>query len=318
MKTYLDALRRELERRHLKQNDIDDIIADHTEMIQTAISEGLSESEIKAKFGDPSHVAADLADFSEPNEAQVASTEGYSVWKSFAVTDREIAIVVNLVSEDIIYQTSTAAELQIMATKKVNLDDYTAVLEQGQLTIKAPKERGFVFLRRDRLEPSFIVSIPNNLEIQKIQHTSVNSDIHFIRVRAGGVELHTTNGDIKIESSSFQKTKWNTVNGDILIENASLQSLHSVSVSGDVRFSDVRVAADLRFDTVSGDIELVKTECVDAELSSVSGDLSGRDFYPKRVSLKSVSGDIVIKNTMPTDIDVLRQSSVSGDIRIGR
>jgi hypothetical protein len=317
VKTYLDALRRELERRHLKQNDIEEILADHAEMIQTAISEGLTEDQIKAKFGDPARVADDLSDFSEHQDATQASTTGSFVWKSFTILESEIAILVNLVSEDVVYQITEESELKIMATEKAKLDDYVAEYAHGQLTIKAPKERGFVFLRRDRIEPSFIISLPKQLAIAKIHHTSVNSDIHFINVRADYVELHTTNGDVDIDSSAFQKTKWHTVNGDIFVHHATLNSLHSVSVSGDVRFTDVRIATDLRFDTVSGDIELIKTECIDAELSSVSGDLSGKDFYPKRVSLKSVSGDIVIKNSKQTDIEVVRRSSVSGNIQIG-
>jgi len=57
MKKYLEDLRQELVKQKLTNKEIEEIMADHEEMIRTAMEEGLSEEEIKAKFGQPKQVA---------------------------------------------------------------------------------------------------------------------------------------------------------------------------------------------------------------------------------------------------------------------
>jgi DUF4097 and DUF4098 domain-containing protein YvlB len=48
----------------------------------------------------------------------------------------------------------------------------------------------------------------------------------------------------------------------------------------------------------------------------VNGDVEGKEFYPKMISFKSVSGDLDIKNNERTDIKMQKTNTLSGKINI--
>ena len=77
------------------EKEIEEIIADHKEMISNAIDEGLSEEEIKAKFGKPSQVAEELADSDDQEPAEQEETKGFQLPDSiddYAEAMKEFAI----------------------------------------------------------------------------------------------------------------------------------------------------------------------------------------------------------------------------------
>ena len=57
MKIFLQNLEDELKKNNLNEEEINDIIADHSEMIESAISEGLSDEDLEQKFGNPKDLA---------------------------------------------------------------------------------------------------------------------------------------------------------------------------------------------------------------------------------------------------------------------
>jgi hypothetical protein len=52
------------------------------------------------------------------------------------------------------------------------------------------------------------------------------------------------------------------------------------------------------------------------EVDSVSGDIDGKEFYPKMIRFKSISGDLNIKNKEKKEIKIIKKSTLSGGINI--
>ena len=64
---------------------------------------------------------------------------------------------------------------------------------------------------------------------------------------------------------------------------------------------------------------MIDVEGNEATFKTVSGDLDGKNFYVKEISLKSVSGDVNIVNDDKTrEIKVKNKKTLSGDININK
>ena len=76
MKKFLKELEMELKMLKMNNKDIDEILEDHKEMIDAAIDEGLNETEIEEKFGNPKNVAKELSkDTKESKKSVVINVE---------------------------------------------------------------------------------------------------------------------------------------------------------------------------------------------------------------------------------------------------
>jgi hypothetical protein len=299
----------------MTESEIAEIIADHEEMISAALAEGLSEAEIMSKFGNPEHLADELA--GEKGHVHVDIDETYTLWKSFEPTTSEHKIEVNLVSEDVDYFLSESDQILVYATHSKRLDRYILHYEDGLFQLKTEKTIGIGLFTPFRFgDVAFKIGFPKKLVITDFSHTSVNSDIHVIGVTSASFKVVTTNGDLHIDQSDLGNTTWNTVNGDIHVQTSQFQSLTSSQVSGDLHMENTKIAETIKIHSVSGDAKFSHSECKLLDLDSVSGDVNGTEFYPQQVSLKSVSGDITIHNQRKNAIEVLRSKSVSGDVHI--
>jgi DUF4097 and DUF4098 domain-containing protein YvlB len=119
-----------------------------------------------------------------------------------------------------------------------------------------------------------------------------------IKTVSGDVELDRVDGDLSVQC----------VSGDVRAR-AVTGSVDTKSVSGDIRL-DALTAGDVRFTSVSGDIELgiAQGSLLDVDAGSTSGDLTSE--VP--LGSEPVSGE----TGGPTV--VLRGRTVSGDVRIFR
>jgi len=314
--SYLDELRTELAKRHVKQSVIDDILADHEDMIREAMNEGLSEAELNTKFGDPSRLAAELANSSETEEEAKEPVGGS--WKTFALTSPELAVDVRLVNEDIAVRVHGGDELQIFSTASEKiLKDYECDIQNGKLTLTAPKFKGFSLFGPVSNECSFEIRVPKRILLVGVKIATVNGDIVGTGLEATQCETNTTNGDLHLSKGLIGKLKVNTVNGDVRLENLELGSYLGSSVAADTVMRSIKVKGDMILNSVSGDADIGDAVADYAELSTVSGDLTGTEFYPVRLALKSVSGDIRIENKRRDAVEVVRKSTVSGSISIG-
>ena len=316
MKKFLEDLKNELIKQHMLEQDINDIISDHEEMIQNAINEGLTEEEMKKRFGNPEELAKELASFSSRQAETFDIPEDYQLWKSFSLMDTDLRIKIALVSEDIQVSTSSDNQIHVYYKGKADINKYYCDLKQDEFILEAPKLSGFIFMKSNQHDIDFILEFPTSAHITNFSFNSVSSDFNYVNLNSDIFTLSTTSGDVTLKNAKLKETKWNTVSGDLFVSYIKVNSLISSQVSGDLHMKNVYVAQNMKLNTVSGDIHIEESVSQECLLHSVSGDINGREFYPSRISLKSINGDITIKNKNHTDIEVISKSSVSGEINI--
>ena len=316
MKKFIEDLRQELNKRNMKTSEIDDIIADHEEMIETAKAEGMTEDEMRKRFGDPVKLADELSDFSPKETSEEEPSDDFQIWKSFTVTSDGIDVDIQLVSEDITFKTSKNDEIKVYQSGITDLGKYDLNFTGKKFILKAPKYQGGLFMRRHSEDQAIIIEFPKTLILELFYYNSVSSDFKFSNLNAKEFTVSTTSGDLEINNARLGKTKWNTVSGDILVNDSKVTVLTSSQVSGDMTIQNVFVVENMTLNTVSGDAKIDHVICNQCSVHSVSGDIEGIEFYPGSVSLKSVSGDVTIKNKESKTIEIISKTTVSGDIDI--
>ena len=317
MKKFLNDLRRELNDRHVKPEDIEEILADHEEMIKTALAEGLSEDDIAKRFGDPAKLADELADTPAAQPVEGASPEGFQPWKAFPADGSRLSVDIRLVDEDIVIQTGDHPDIRILKKGKTKTDDYEVAVEKGTFTLKAPKLTGGLFfgIRRDS-DLVFLVEFPKESRLETVKFVTVSGDASFLGLALTDLSADTTSGDLHLRGLGARDVRWNAVSGDVKAEDSVFASLSASAVSGDLAMKNVQVAGNLRIHTVSGDARAEDCTAGETELETVSGDVHGKEFYPETVRMKSVSGDVTLENRERNRIKVLSTKSVSGELII--
>ncbi|MBU1093202.1 MAG: DUF4097 family beta strand repeat protein [Firmicutes bacterium] len=317
MKKYLEDLRQELQKQKLTSKEIEEIIADHEEMIRTAMEEGLSEEQIKAKFGQPKQVAEELADNNEDVVAEQDDNDDLVLWKTYQVEHDSLSVDVNLISEDITYQLSDSSEIKVYYEGKAKVEKYEISYEKNEFRLSAPKRLGFNFSFGKGDDLRFVVELPKHVVVKELKHVTISSDSTFKNLKVNDLKVNTTSGDLVITHNQIEKFKLNSVSGDCSIEDSKIVEFNLSQVSGDTELDHVTISGNFKANTVSGDVELNDVTCEDFEMHAVSGDVDGKEFYPKKVTLKSVSGDVNIKNQEKRYIEIVKKSTLSGEINIG-
>ena len=190
------------------------------------------------------------------------------------------------------------------------------------------QDRGWADLfRGGRVAVDFVITVPRELRVEAhtvsgdfvvtgtrgpIEAQSVSGDVHLADVQ-GPLRLKTVSGDGILGEFAGQLVA-NTVSGDLTFTNVGLHGSEIVTVSGDVRIEgELDKGRDHRMKTISGDVELHLTGgSYDIRFSSMSGDLdsemaakvsneSRRDKHivigaaETKVSVKTMSGDLGIR-----------------------
>lgn len=320
MKKYLEDLRKELQKQGLKDEDINDIIKDHEEMILEALNDGVSEEELTSRFGLPEKLAKDLAEDNKEEDQKDNKTEKKANNNQFEYTfdpkEEDIEIHIDLDSEDINFKKSKDNLIHVAFEENKNMKDYEISFENGALKIIKQRESKtfFIFDRDNHIDID--IYLPSKNVINTLMAKTKSSDVNLNDLNIKHVNMSFISGDLNIDQLTSESIKINTVSGDLELENVYTNKLHTSQVSGDLDIKHSKIDLEFEAHTVSGDLSLNEVTCDMFELDSVSGDAEGKEFYPNTVRLKSVSGDISIKNKEKKDIKILKKATVSGDIDI--
>lgn len=315
MMKYLEDLKNALIKQNVKQNDIDDIIRDHEEMISEALREGLSEEEIPQRFGDPQTLAKELSSNEEDVEHQ-ENLDDYKLWQSISPESGLNKVIISMVYQDVIVKPSKDSDYHIYHEGPGDIKDYHLSYQKGELRIESPKLRGLLWNRNKKDDISFVVEIPKNVEISEFRERTVSGEIHYQGINAHEFSIQTTSGDLNIENADTHKFVINTVSGDIHVSKVNMVNAETSQVSGDINMEDVNITELIHAGSVSGDIMFENVKVEHAEFSMVNGDVEGKEFYPNMITFKSVSGDLNIKNKDRADIKLQKTSTISGKINI--
>ncbi len=316
MKKYLEDLRKELVKQKLTEKEIDEIMADHEEMINTGIDEGLTEDEIKEKFGQPSQLAKELAEDEDQEPAEQEDNDGFELLNSFDVDSATISVNVNLLSEDITYQIGSDSKIKVFYKGNGKVEKYDVSYEKNNFKLLAPKRSGYTFSTRNANGFDFLVELPKNIIIDVLKHVTLSSDSTLLNLEVQQLDINTTSGDLEIDNCKIDKFILHSVSGDAACEDSTFEDVVLSQVSGDFVMEKCTINGDFKGHTVSGDVELKDVSCDNFEMSAVSGDVEGENFYPKKVIFKSISGDLNIKNKEKRYIEIVKKSTLSGDINI--
>ena len=310
MKTYLNALRNALKKTDLTAVEIEDVLADHRDMIETAVKEGLREEDIEKRFGAPETVAEELSAGKKQEKKDETPP-----WKSFDVGDDFKEVDIRLTGEAIKVKTVPGDRIEIRIDDEHDADGYDASYDDGVLTLRTPKvSSGLLSFLFSHKLASFTLALPKRVKLQSYSHKGVSGEALIKDLRTEHLMLSTTSGDTKLKDVEADDATFNSVSGDFDIRNLHANTLKVSLVSGDMTLEGVPALKRLDIHSVSGDAHIEDVVCESCHLGTVSGDIDGVEFYPEKVSLRSISGDIRIENKEKRDIEIVKKKTVSGNI----
>lgn len=317
MKKYLKDLEAELRKNNLSEAEIKDILADHEEMIQSAVEEGLTDEDLEKKFGSPKDVAEELSQFTEKEEKTKGRESKRTMnTKEFTEISEGYNVSIELINEDVRFETTDEEKISVTYNGHRDFEDYKVAFENNTFYLTSPKRSGIFNFRGDRGDHGFVVQLPK-IKVGDFKIKEISGDIDLANVQAKSFILETTNGDSELQNFKVEEFKTHTVNGDVDIEGLVANAATISQVSGDFSMKNVKVDGDISVNTVSGDVEIENVSCKEFALRSVSGDVEAQEFYPESIILNSVSGDVDIVNSDASrPITVKHKKSISGDIEI--
>jgi len=316
VKQYLNDLKTALsESKRFTEAEINDILADHEEMISEALASGLAETEIETKFGNPQKVATDLIDSCGAKHAKDSKREDGAAVFTGVPPAGVINLTFRLASEDITITAEARDDIAVFAEGDAKVDLYEIGFVGNEFVIKMKKNQFRGWFQRGEL--SFDVRIPGRMEVGEVIFQKASGDYKIDGVKAAKLRINIASGDGEISDGSIEQIDIASVNGDLKMERLILGAVSINQVSGDLVIEHVVCEGDLEIGSTSGDVEIIDTTCANASFHTVSGDLEGSEFYPATIKLNSVSGDVNIENTDRTrTIQVKTTHSISGSIRI--
>jgi DUF4097 and DUF4098 domain-containing protein YvlB len=314
MKQYLEDLKKALSELEVPLKEVEEILNDHREMIESAIEDGLKETELVEKFGDPSIVAKAISHDYESGD-DVDEEQGYRLYKSYEPSSDQFDLEFKSINDALIFKTTKGLNVEVYVKHLTHEEDYNIEYNNNVLTIKNKVKKLFGIPKSRKVK--FKVMVPATLTLNKLKAGTVNGKMHFKGCQSKQLELNSVNGHIHVKSWIDHKSHISTVNGNIHLSDLTTDEFHSSLVSGKGKFKNTTVTTNAFIREVSGNVTLNEFTAESLKYHSVSGDLSGKEVYPKDLSLKSVSGNIHIKNKKKDhSINILKKSTLSGKIVI--
>jgi Toastrack DUF4097 len=245
-------------------------------------------------------------------------------------TPLPFALEVSIPSGDIDVETTDGEETGLTVDGDERMLEHVEVRQDGNrvvVTLRDKSKVGFSFSLGSLIFGNgglrVRAHVPHGASV-KVKTASADTAItgHLCRLDVNGVS-----GDVRVRGEIAEDATIKTVSGDIELERVD-GDLSVQTVSGDVRVRSVAGSADTK--SVSGDIRLESLAAGDVRFSSVSGDIEigiapGSNLD---VDAGSTSGDlsseVALASERPQGDDgaaptvVLRGRTVSGDVRVFR
>jgi DUF4097 and DUF4098 domain-containing protein YvlB len=240
-------------------------------------------------------------------------------------TPTPVSLEVSIPSGDIAVETAGADETYVSVDGDEQLLENVEVHCNGNRVAISLRQKGKFsfssFFGNGGLRVE--VRAPHNSSV-RVKTASADTELegHF-----GVLELNSASGDVRLRGELAGDATIKTVSGDVELERVegdlSVQcvsgdvraraiagEVDTKSVSGDIRL-DALVSGNVRFTSVSGDIEIgiAPGSLLDVDAGSTSGDLSSE--VP--LASEPPSGEGAAAPTV-----VLRGRTVSGDVRVFR
>lgn len=173
--------------------------------------------------------------------------------------------------------------------------------------VKMPAHMNNSFWDHDGQETDIVIEVP---ESAKIKFQGVSSDISVSNM-TNDVRAKTVSGDVDLKQLNGNRVEVETVSGDV--DAKSLTGRISLStVSGDIKDNDS--TGRIEYYAVSGDIK-VNGEAAEVVASVISGDLEITLKNVIDAELSSVSGNVDAKLELSDD-GLLKMSTVSGNLNL--
>lgn len=319
MKKFLEDLKIELQKLKFSKKEIEEILADHQEMIETAKNEGLTDEEIVLKFGNPEQLAHDLKENSKEPTFQTnkggMNVEGYELSNTFPVMDKAFDIKIELVSEDVTYELHDLDQIEVYYKNIKDLEKYEIEFDGKEFVLKRTSSK--ISVSWSKTSGEFLIKVPIGIENKTFNVVTVSGDADLQGITTGELNIKTTSGDFELNEFKATDAKITTVSGDVELKNGTIGTMTVAMVSGDVECKNTNCEGTVDINTVSGDFEAENCYFGPLNFKTVSGDVEGKEFYPKSINLRSVSGDVEIHNSdKEFKIDIISKKSVSGTVSI--
>jgi DUF4097 and DUF4098 domain-containing protein YvlB len=234
-------------------------------------------------------------------------------------TPGEVGLRIRIPAGRVDVETVEGEETRVELSSDESVEEAATIAARGGEVVVEVEERRLLFLRTSP-QVSVRITCPPGTRLE-LKGVSTDFDV---RGRFGPAEVKTVSGDValgRVQGDLVVKT----VSGDVVVEAVAGRSTVQ-TVSGDVRLDDS--GGPVTGQTVSGDMRFGSVTEGAVTLKSVSGDMlvgirSGSSLW---VDAKSVSGDTSSElevGDLPPEGDggplvELRATAMSGDIRVVR
>lgn len=201
--------------------------------------------------------------------------------------------------------------------------------QNGKLSVKFCRRRWFLGHVSNK---DLTILIPERLagQLEKVSLDNVSASVSVSGLSGGTLDLETVSGNIRAENLNFREVDLKGVSAECEFSSVSVDTLKQESVSGDFTFFGRVQSAEL--DAVSGNLRIDSSEMLaDLRSETVSGNLdvllpAGSVFtvqYDKvsgnfTSGFPGLSGDhsFNVENNGSENVGTFRLETVSGDMRI--
>ncbi len=232
------------------------------------------------------------------------------------ITESFDSINVNELECDVIIRPSTDGKTRIKTTETPKM--YCEVgVDNGTLNILRIDERIWYenFSYSLFKEASVEIYLPKG-DYDMIDIYTVSGDISlFDDYSFKEAGLFTVSGDIHFRGDIKGNLSAETTSGDIELANMKAQNAQILTVSGDTELTAFECSNCITIDSVSGDIELTRSDAKSLNLNAVSGDIEALLNSAKSFETETTSGDIKVPDS-DSSKGLCYASTVSGDIHI--